>query len=328
MDNGQFFHMIYYRRLLDMRSVILLLAAWMVLSVSCQTRKNISDSVPEQLDKSVLWRIDHSSLSSPSYLLGTIHLIPEEYYFWPEEFDHAFQKSEQVAMEIDMASIDPADLMGMMGSLMMSDDQTIEDLVTAEQYEIITQYFNQMGLPFMLLERIKPFFLYMFVSMDIANLDQGSMKSYEMEIMEKAAKENKPTTGLETIETQIALFDSIPYTYQAQMLAEAILEKEGSPQMGGDMDKIFQKYADQDLDGMYQLSKNEEDEIMKEFNLLLIDQRNKNWIPEIEKLIREKSTFIAVGAGHLAGEKGVIPLLRKAGYTLTPVKTKIIHGTD
>src|SRR5690625_5389259 len=106
-------------------------------------------------------------------------------------------------MEIDMGSLDPADLMGMMGSLMMSDDQTIEDLVSAEQYEIITDYFSRMGLPFMLLERIKPFFLYMFVSMDIANLDQGSMKSYEMEIMEKAAAQDKPTTGLETIETQI-----------------------------------------------------------------------------------------------------------------------------
>jgi len=320
--------MIYYRRLIDIRPVILLLAGWMILSASCQARKNISESPSEKLDKSVLWEISHSSLSSPSYLLGTIHLIPEEYYFWPQEFDHAFQNSDQVAMEIDMGSLDPADLMGMMGSLMMSDDQTIEDLVSAEQYEIITDYFSRMGLPFMLLERIKPFFLYMFVSMDIANLDQGSMKSYEMEIMEKAAAQDKPTTGLETIETQISLFDSIPYSYQAQMLAEAILEKEGNLEAGQDMDEIFRQYAAQDLEAMYRMSSKEEDEIMKEFNLLLIDQRNKNWIPEIEKLLREKPTFIAVGAGHLAGENGVIPLLRKAGYTLTPIKIESGYGTD
>src|SRR5699024_4968212 len=161
-------------------------------------------------------------------------------------------------------------------------------------------------LPFMLLERIKPFFLYIFVSMDMANMDQGSMKSYEMEIMEKAAKAGKPTSGLETIDFQISLFDSIPYTYQANMLVEAILDKENTEERTDDMKEIFHKYVAQDLDAMHQLSSKEEDQIMQDFNLLLIDTRNKNWIPEIENLIRKKPSFIAVGAGHLAGQNGVI----------------------
>src|SRR5690625_6858386 len=134
----------------------------------------------------------------------------------------------------------------------------------------------------------------MSITKDTAHLDQGSMKSYEMEIMEKAAAQDNPTTGLETIETQISLFDSIPYSYQAQMLAEAILEKEGNLEAGQDMDEIFRQYAAQDLEAMYRMSSKEEDEIMKEFNLLMIDQRNKNWIQEIEKLIREKPYYITV----------------------------------
>jgi uncharacterized protein YbaP (TraB family) len=51
-----------------------------------------------------------------------------------------------------------------------------------------------------------------------------------------------------------------------------------------------------------------------------LNQRNKNWIPEIEKLISSQKTFIAVGAGHLPGEFGVIELLRKKGYSVNSVK--------
>ncbi|NJO25532.1 MAG: TraB/GumN family protein [Bacteroidia bacterium] len=46
----------------------------------------------------------------------------------------------------------------------------------------------------------------------------------------------------------------------------------------------------------------------------------KNWIPVMEDAMKKNSNFFAVGAGHLPGENGVINLLRKAGYTLTPVK--------
>src|SRR5690625_7993108 len=93
------------------------------------------------------------------------------------------------------------------------------------------------------------------------------------------------------------------------------------------MDEIFRQYAAQDLEAMYRMSSKEEDEIMKEFNLLLIEQRNKNWIPAIEKLLREKPTFIAVGAGHLGGENGDIPLLRKDGYTSTPIRVDSGYGS-
>jgi uncharacterized protein YbaP (TraB family) len=51
-----------------------------------------------------------------------------------------------------------------------------------------------------------------------------------------------------------------------------------------------------------------------------IDQRNKNWIPVIEKTIAVTPSFIAVGGGHLGGANGVVNLLRAKGYKLTPIK--------
>lgn len=305
-----------------MKRYLFLLTGLLIFLTACQPKKNMSSTEETELEKSVLWEIRHPSLPAPSYLMGTIHLIPENLYFWPEEFQQAFDQTEQITLEIDISALDPASLMGMMSSLVMPGDQTIRDLVTPDQYEIIAGYFEKTGFPFMFLERIKPFFLYFFVSMDAAGLNQGSMKSYEVELMEKAAATGKTVTGLETVDFQISLFDSIPYTYQAYMLTEAILDKEYNGKGMDEMDDIFHYYVAQDLEALHALRRKEEkeDEIMHDFNLLLIDKRNKNWIPEIEKLIREKPSFVAVGAGHLAGSAGVIRLLQESGYTLTPVK--------
>jgi len=52
----------------------------------------------------------------------------------------------------------------------------------------------------------------------------------------------------------------------------------------------------------------------------LLENRNRNWIPRMATIMKEKPTFFGVGAGHLGGEKGVITLLKKQGYTVKAVK--------
>jgi hypothetical protein len=56
-----------------------------------------------------------------------------------------------------------------------------------------------------------------------------------------------------------------------------------------------------------------------------LKNRNENWIPVMAVMMKKRPVFFAVGAGHLAGDNGVIKLLRKAGYTLTPVS---VHKTN
>jgi uncharacterized protein YbaP (TraB family) len=63
-----------------------------------------------------------------------------------------------------------------------------------------------------------------------------------------------------------------------------------------------------------------EAELSPEFNANFLVKRNQNWIPQISKMVQEKPIFIAVGAGHLPGEQGVLKLLQEAGYTITAVE--------
>jgi len=64
---------------------------------------------------------------------------------------------------------------------------------------------------------------------------------------------------------------------------------------------------------------------MSSFTDILLYHRNSNWVKKLIPLMPDKSLLISAGAGHLPGEKGVINLLRKEGYILTPVENKIIR---
>ena len=82
--------------------------------------------------------------------------------------------------------------------------------------------------------------------------------------------------------------------------------------------KMLKFYKSQNLDSLKILM--DEDDSMIEISEDFLKNRNADWIPKIEKLIRESPVFIAVGAGHLAGKDGVLNLLKENGYTITPVK--------
>jgi len=83
--------------------------------------------------------------------------------------------------------------------------------------------------------------------------------------------------------------------------------------------KMIAIYKNKDIDAMQQIMDESENKITSENKKILIYDRNNKWIPTIIKIINEKPTFIAVGAGHLAGNEGIIKLLRRNGYRVEAV---------
>jgi uncharacterized protein YbaP (TraB family) len=88
------------------------------------------------------------------------------------------------------------------------------------------------------------------------------------------------------------------------------------------MKEMFDAYKKQDLKKLEDLMV-ETDAGLAAFTDILLYRRNQNWVKKLKTLMAERSLVIAVGAGHLPGEKGVINLLRKEGYTVTPVENKV-----
>ena len=137
----------------------------------------------------------------------------------------------------------------------------------------------------------------------------------EEAIMGIAKTEKKEIKGLETVQEQGAVFDSIPYEVQAKGLYQAI---DSLAVYGVYFNKMLQVYKRQQLDSLAEDIAT--DETLKAYNYLLLDKRNINWVDQLKTTMPKQPVFVAVGAGHLVGNKGLINLLQNAGYTVTPLK--------
>jgi hypothetical protein len=122
---------------------------------------------------------------------------------------------------------------------------------------------------------------------------------------------------------QMSIFDSIPYKTQAELLVKYIKSesKDGSNETK-EYEELVNAYKSQDLGKLEELTRRSDMGIAN-FEEVLLYNRNRNWVKKLSTLLKEGSFTIAVGAGHLPGENGVISLLRKAGFTVTPVKNEI-----
>lgn len=295
-----------------------LLAMLFTSFVACKSTKSPSN-IDVKVENALLWKLDGKDIKKPSYIFGTMHLIDAEHYFLPQGTMTAIDNIDQMVFEIDMNEMsDMSNMFGIMDKIFMRDNLTIKDLLSPDDYTLVSEHFTKSGLPMFMLERIKPMFLSVFAqtNMDPNSLQGGKTKSYEMEFLEIANTNKKTTKGLETMDFQISLFDEIPYEAQAKMLVDAV--KSSSDEANEEMEKLIKLYVSQNINGMVDLIANESDDV-ENFEDKLLTQRNINWIPKMIEMSKETPTFFAVGAGHLAGKQGVIHLLRKEGYKVTPV---------
>ncbi len=310
-------------KLLSSISSSLFLASGLsVLFISCsgaQTTQKTGSALPQSL----LWKIEHKDMAQPSYLFGTIHMIPKEDYFLPAGLEEAFEKSEDVVFEIDLDDMSGiGSLMGMLSNLLMKDGVTLSKLLSKEEYIEVSAYFENMGLPMFMLNKVKPLFLSMLaeVNMDPTALQSDDIISYEMELYQRAQDKKKEVGGLETMKYQMSLFDSIPYKDQALMLLDAV---RGTNMESDLFEETIALYKIQNIEAMVEMVGDSESDDSAYENVLL-NNRNQNWIPVMSKMMTTGPVFFAVGAGHLAGDLGVINLLKKQGYKLTPVS---VHKT-
>lgn len=292
-----------------------LFIAFTFVVVACHTtqKAQVAETKPEA--HSILWKIEGNDIKT-SYLFGTIHLIAKEEYFFTKGMQEAFDATEILALEFDIEkAMDLGAQIGLLQKAFMRNDTTLRDLLSDQDYGIVKKHFDEMGMPLFMLERVKPMFLTIFASEDMMGGDMlEDVKSYELELADMAKAKKMPVKGLETMEYQLSIFDSIPYTAQADMLVASIQTDAEAEQS---LDSLIYHYKNQNLQRLDELIN--ADPTTKKYRRVLLDNRNRNWIPVIQEILPNQSLFIAVGAGHLNGEFGLIQLLRNEGYSLSPI---------
>lgn len=260
---------------------------------------------------SLLWKITSDELPQPSYLFGTIHLICEQDFFMDERIETALAESDALVKEIDLSS--PEIMLRLQQLMVNTGGPYLQEYLSADQLAVIDEYFTEnFGAGLAQLGVLKPLALSSMVL--TAGLPCTDIKSYEMELADLAEQHDLAILELESVDFQMQIFDDIPLEDQVAWLWQGIAEEQESQRV---FQTMVDAYVAEDLDKLLEAMR--QDPQMMEYFDVLLNERNHNWIAPIREMIHAQQVFIAVGAGHLPGEQGVIRLLEEAGYTVEPV---------
>lgn len=261
--------------------------------------------------QTLLYKISGNGLKSPSYIYGTIHITCDASL--DANTKKALDETQQLYLELDMD--DPSMMTSMMGGMSMQNGEKMSNLASAEDFALVDDYLTKnMGASAKMLDNLKPF---MVSTMLLPGLMPCTLTSVEDELMKISKAQNEEIYGLETVQEQLAVFDKIPYQIQMDELVASVKNKFADDKL--ELDKMFELYEKKDLDAMLDMMDTSKNDIVAKYQDDLLNNRNANWIPKITKIAKEKPTFFGVGAGHLGGDNGVLALLRKSGFTVTPV---------
>lgn len=269
--------------------------------------------------KSLLWEISGNGLKQPSYLYGTYHLLNSSYLNTAPEVMERFMESRGLVVETE---IDSAKMM-QLGAKMVMPDNKLSNLLSKEDYALVNQEIKEkFGFELSMADQMKPMTLMLMLSMkdyqDMEVLKNYTGQPLDMYFASYNKKSNKKVTTLETMEQQFdLLYNHYPLDKQAEQLVAYIKNKEAAMQLSN---KLVQLYLDKDVEGIWALSQ-EYNEVTGGGDLAyMTDDRNKDWMTKLPAIMKEQSTFIAVGAAHLPGENGLLQLLQRAGYTVKPLQ--------
>lgn len=261
--------------------------------------------------ESLLWEITGNGLQQPSYLFGTIHIICKEDFLMSDTIRNKFNRADEIYLEMDMD--DPSMQSKMMQLMKLPQGETLEQLFGAD-YPVADSFFKaKTGFPIRMFNQYKPMMLQSLLYQTI--LPCGLPESYEMYFVNMAKTKGKSVNGLETLESQIAVFDSIPDQEEIKWLLEWVRQYD---KQLADFNRMLHLYTHQELNQMFDFIRSSPE--MAGYEEVLLNKRNRNWIPVMEEVMHNKSAFFAVGAGHLPGPSGVIALLRNKGFRVEPVQ--------
>ncbi|MFD2874617.1 TraB/GumN family protein [Mucilaginibacter ximonensis] len=288
-----------------MKKIILTLFCLLVLAKThAQTNNN-----------SLLWEISGNGLKSSSYLFGTYHLVGKNLVDSLPEIRTRFNTCDAVVGEIVM---DSTMVMKLMPYMMAPDSATLDKVFTPAEYLQIDSCIKQIiHVDAKAFNRFKPSAVAtMIATLSAPNVISPTNPAVDMYLQQEGKRRNEKIIGLETMQQQAEMLLNAPMPEQKKQLLATVKKKD---RLRTEAVKMFEIYRHQDLAGLAKmLDKN--DELTPDQTEKLLKNRNLNWMTQLPEIMGQQPTFIAVGAGHLVGQYGLINQLKLKGYKVTPVK--------
>jgi len=250
------------------------------------------------------------------YLFGTFHLLDERPWF-NDEVKTAFDASDELVLEILLPE-DPAAQQAALMPVVMRyaidpQGRTISSRLTAEQNATLNSALSGAGIPAGALDRFEPWFMTLTLTQLAAQrLNLAPANGPETVLRRAAGARNLTESELETVESQIRIFDEMSEEDQLKGLRDAL---DDMGELSGKLVPMLAAWSAGDLDRLATLMNEDMTEDRTLYDAIFTN-RNANWARWIrERMARPGTVFVAVGAGHLAGRGSVQDQLRTLGIS-------------
>ena len=265
-----------------------------------------------------LWQVTRNG-AEPSHVFGTMHASDPDIVDLPAPIRRAIVTSERIVLEVVFGQ----EMKGRMAlSMLLTDGRLLEQIIGDRLFAAVGEAGLRYGMPSVQLNRLKPWAVMLVFAVPPREiLRQAEGAPVLDEILQNYAQDNGlPVFGLEDPGEQIGVFAGMSERDQIKLLATSV-------QLNRSIDKVFAKmknaYLKGDLDQLHamasDLSAGDDKRLNDLYLKRLLDDRNRNMADRLVPHLDRGRTFVAVGALHLAGKRGLLHLLEKKGYTVKRV---------
>ncbi len=262
---------------------------------------------PGPVLKPALWQVADSDTTI--YLFGTIHALPSGLNWLQGPVAAALDSSDELVTEIPEPK--PEDIQALvLRNAMLPAGQSLTTLLTPDEHKATTAALNGLGLPAPVFERFKPWYVALLLTtMPLQQQGYAVENGVEGALIARAKAAGKPHLALETLEFQLGIFNNQSIADQRAFLMEAV---NGQAEMKTQLEQMVREWGEGHATTLAALLNDEAgDPAARE---AIFVGRNRNWTQWLkDRLARPGKSFVAVGAGHLAGKDSVIEMLEAQG---------------
>lgn len=281
----------------------------------------------------IFYKVSGNGLEKPSYILGTLHLAPNDYIEEIEGIDEAMESVEQCCWEVSLS-----EMIGKLAEIQqlpqkmnfLPEGISLRDLLTEEQaWQVDKLIKKTMGneedtdatIPLFGMDKLSPIGLFntiqlLYITNNIPGYSPN--QSMDVQLMLKAKAKSLEIVGLENVEDQLKIMDFSQMSYEEQV-AELMMLVENWETFTTETNALVDAYYAHDIAGLTKIIEGAAtSRVMSgpvDYDELFVN-RNLRWMEKIPQMMSQKSTFFIMGAGHLVTESGMLNQLKKLGYTV------------
>ena len=250
------------------------------------------------------------------YLLGSVHVLKPSDSDLPQEALQAYAAASSLVMELDLNNVGAsAGLLGDDADMeMLPEGQTLADALGPEVYERFASHVRKLGLDQSMFERFQPWFAAL--AMQQAELSKEGFEAgsgVDEQLAARAAADNKPIVGLESVDDQLGIFAHLSLPQQRRLMLYMLDDADDAARSAEQVVAAWRRGDTRELERLLSESSAEYPELFR----LLTTDRNRRWLPTLLELLHQpKDYLVVVGALHLVGRDGLVQLLQDAGYSV------------